>query len=150
MDEDQYRATYHAVNQLRCPFEKSILSRRTNCRYGVRFNLADREGVTCKSEPTNLKCGETLRQIRNNALFALKLTQLDGQLPHAKEVKVQTGGLLGLQKSLDRPETDGVEDIADLVTDAFDRYGNPEQFPYPQIMQSVVRFEGRKRTRRKP
>ena len=60
--------------------------------------------------------------------------------------KVQNGGLLGLQRAL-RPELriENVADIAGLTTLGERTYGSLEQFPYQEIVKSIVKFEGRKR-----
>lgn len=152
MDEEEFRSTYHAVNGLRCVFEKSILSRRSRCSHCARFHLADREGAACDTPPGRQRCQAFLTRLREKALFALHITHLEGELPHAKEIRVQTGGLLGLQQALApgaAPEHGRVEDISSLITNALLRHGDLESLPYPEIMQAVVHFEGRPRRRRR-
>lgn len=150
MDEEAFRSTYHTINGLRCVFEKSILSRRSHCAHCTRFHLADREGVACDSVPARRRCQELLARLRDKAIFALRITHIEGELPHAKEIRVQTGGLLGLQLALTpNPDREDIGDISGLITGALLRYGNLEAFPYPEIMQSVVHFEGRPRRRRR-
>ena len=146
MEENEYRSIYHAINQQRCQFEKTILSRRANCQHAHRFNLADREGVACQQQQAALLCKATLEQMRNKALFALKLPRLEGPLPHAKEIKVQTGGLYGIQQLLGQGDsTMPIADIIALLQSALERYGDLESLPYPEIARSIVQFEGRSR-----
>lgn len=151
MEEQEYRDTYHSINERRCVFEKTINSRRCTCSRARRFNLADREGIACSSATGNALCGELIDRLRRNARFALHLTSAEAPLPHAKEIKVQTGGLLGLQ-ALVRPGTEQanmVEDAISIIDDAVSRYGGLEALPYDVIVQAIVRFEGRKRRPRK-
>lgn len=150
MDEQVYRSTYHSINTRRCAFEKAILSRRCACSHCNRFHLADREGAACESTPARQRCRSLLEQLRQKALFALHITHLEGELPHTKEIKVQTGGLLGLQRAMEPNTADPqqVGDIAGLIAEALHRYGDVSALPYPEIMQSVVKFEGRHRRRR--
>ena len=144
MEEDEYRSFYHAINQQRCIFEKSILSRRAYCRYAQRFNLADREGVACGQAQAAALCQTTLEHMRNSALFALKLTRLDGPLPHAKEIKVQTGGLYGLQRILGVGDSSqAIADITALLQAAVEQYGKIQSLPFEEIARSIVQFEGR-------
>jgi len=151
MDEQEYREAYQSVNDRRCVFEKTINSRRCTCEKSCRFHLADREGIACKSATANALCGELLNQMRSNARFALHLTSADGPLPHAKEIKVQTGGLLGLQSLLhpEKSAADCVENAIGLVDLAISRFGRLEALPYDVIVQAIVRFEGRKKRPRK-
>jgi hypothetical protein len=151
MDEQEYRDTYQAVNDRRCVFEKAINSRRCTCDKSRRFHLADREGITCRSAAANALCKILLDDMRSKARFALHQTSADGPLPHAREIKVQTGGLLGLQGLL-HPEMDDAENIDNaigLVDAALTRFGSLENLPYDIIVQSIVRFEGRKKSSRK-
>ncbi|MCW9057498.1 MAG: hypothetical protein OQL11_01270 [Gammaproteobacteria bacterium] len=150
MDEQEFRSTYHAVNGLRCVFEKSILSRRSQCSLCTRFHLADREGAACSSPSAQKRCLELLTRLREKAIFALRITHIEGELPHAKEIRVQTGGLLGLQQDLTPGTTpDAIEDIDALIRAVLLRHGDLESLPYPEIMQAVVRFEGRPRRKRR-
>lgn len=150
VEEDKFRTTYKSVNERRCVFEKAILSRRCACVCATRFYLADREGVACDSPPAHRRCSLLIGLLRENARFALKITSVDGELPHAKEIRVQSGGLLGLQHVL-RPDlnADNVVDIAGLATLGERTYGSLEKFPYREIVKAIVAFEGRRpRTRR--
>ncbi len=150
VEEDQYRNTYKSVNERRCVFEKAILSRRCACMCSTRFYLADREGVACDAAPAHKRCSHLIELLRENARFALKVTAVEGELPHAKEIKVQTGGLLGLQHLL-RPDlnAENVVDIAGLTTLGERTFGSLEKFPYRDIVKSIVAFEGRRRPRSK-
>lgn len=148
MEEDEFRNTYHAVNEQRCVFEKTILSRRAGCEFGKRFCIAEREGVACRHSEAHQRCKELLDTMRHNALFSLRLTQLEDQLPHGKEIKVQTGGLIGLQRILAADQTDdAIGDINGLLEQALSRFGGLQSLPYDEIVRSIVHFEPRRRGR---
>lgn len=151
MEEDEYRTTYSAVNQQRCVFEKALNSRRCFCSRMDRFYLADREGVGCQSQPARQRCGQLLETMRNNARFSLQMTRIAGPLPHNKEIKVQTGGLLGLQAIVNPAleHSTSVQDIYRLINEAELLYGNLKAFPYTDIVRHIVRFEGRTRRSRR-
>lgn len=147
MSEDEFRATYRTVNPQRCCFEKTVLARRAGCHLARRLNIGEREGVACSLGVAQQRCNQLLEQLRSNALFALGLTRIDGQLPHAKEVKVQTGGLIGLQQ-LFSPDTaiDAViEDIHQLLEQANTIYPDLTALPYATLARTIVKFEGRPR-----
>jgi len=147
MEENQYRETYHSINKQPCLFEKSINSRRCHCSLSHRFCLADREGVSCTVDLAHKRCQTLLQTLRTKAIFAMRLTRLDGALPHGKEIKVQTGGLLGLQLLLD-PTYDvnnGVTDINQLISQAIENFQSIDDFPYDEIVKQITRFEGRTR-----
>jgi hypothetical protein len=83
-----------------------------------------------------------LEMLRLNSAFALKLTQVHPPLPHAQELKVQCGGLLGLQLAVDDKKE--VDNIAGLVASACHKFGRLDEFPYSRIVQSVVKYQARR------
>jgi hypothetical protein len=147
IDEYHYRKTYRGVNELPCPFEKAILSTRCGCALSQRILIAEREACSCTAREAQRTCMDLLHEIRAKATFSLKIPHLPGSLPHGKEVKVQIGGMLGLQAALNPAQADagGVADIRSLVEAAVARYGSIEALPYQDIMKSVVAYQHRQR-----
>lgn len=148
MDERAFQDAYRATNPLACPFEKAILICRCSCREASRVNIAERDTVNCRDAQAQGDCSLLVGMLRHNAAFALKLTHADAVLPHAKYVKVQCGGLLGLQAVL-QPEYAGearVEDIRGLVLEAQERFGGLQELPYSEIVRGIAGFELRRRS----
>jgi len=142
MDEDKYRETYRSVNPLQCPFEKTLNSRRCICDEMDKMHLADRECVGCKDKQSWQNCLDFLELLRSNAKFALKLTEMEEPLPHGKEIKVQNGSVIGLQKLL-KPEIKSKPNISQLINQALEKYQKFENLPLDQLMQSIVHFKAR-------
>ena len=142
MDEDKYRETYRTVNPLQCPFEKTLNSRRCQCSKMEKIHLADRECVGCLDKQAWQNCLDFLETLRSKALFALKMTEIEGPLPHGKEIKVQNGSIIGLQK-LFNPEEQNKPDIYLLLNQALTEYNQFENLPHNQLMQSIVNFKAR-------
>ena len=150
VDEEQFRRTRTALSTLSCPYEKAILSRVCGCRKAVKTQIGDRESLNCTDEDAQQQCVEFLNQTRKRANFALGLTHMPSALPHALAVKVQCGGLLGLQHALDIVEApQRVNDVATLLARAQRRYDGLESCPFDQIMRSVAHYEHRSRARRR-
>jgi hypothetical protein len=154
MDEDQYRTLYHELNPNRCVFEKSINNRRCECALKHRFLIATREGVACRSETALVNCTLLLNTLRNNARFALKLVVVDGPVPHNKELRVQAGGLLGLQKMTQPDKTKQTETVLNIhqtIEAALLEYGSIDSLPYSLLIKDITAYKVRKkRTKRKP
>jgi hypothetical protein len=151
MDESEYRDLYHSVNQLRCCFEKAMLTRRFGCAKLVKINIADREAAACADQNAQAECKALLGLLRKNAAFALKTASTHNALPHAKEIKAQCGGIIGIAHVLqteDEPPT-GVDDIHACIQQAIQTYGSLEQLPYPEIVKTITHFEGRKKRNRR-
>jgi hypothetical protein len=150
MDEDQYRKLYHELNPNRCVFEKSINNRRCDCALKRRFLIATREGVACRSEKALANCTALLTSLRNNARFALKLVTIEGPVPHNKELKVQAGGVLALQKLTNTAsESKTVLNIHKTVEAALQTYHRIDDLPYSLIVKDITAYNVRKkRTKR--
>jgi hypothetical protein len=147
MEEDEYRATYNTVNERRCVLEKALNTRKVTCSHAERFCLADREGVGCKTDAAQHRCQHLLTRMRDGARFVLQMTHIGGPLPHNKEIKVQAGGLLGLQAQLfpERADSDEVTDVFGLLNAADARFGGTDDLPYQDIVQYIARYKNRTR-----
>lgn len=147
MDENAYREAYRAANPVACAYAKAILTGHFRCERSSRVLLAERVAVSCKTLLARDQCAALLDVLRHKALFALKIIHVDGEIPHAKEMKVQCGGLLGLQGVL-YPELAGsteVDDIFALVKEAHRCFDDFDTLPHGDIIKSVANFESRRR-----
>ena len=140
MDELHYRSTYSDINPQRCVFEKAINSRVCNCNKSQRFNLADREGVACKSNAALKRCELLIKHLHENARFTLQRLDVE-KLGHAQEIKIQNGGLLGLQEQLNTLGLESVADIDNVLSEAEKKFNSLEKLPYSKIMQVIHAYQ---------
>ena len=152
MEEGEFRKTYNEVRELACPYEKTLLSRQCSCTIARRFNLAEREGISCTAWTARRDCDAFLTLLRDKARFALGLKAVSGPLPHAKEIKVQMGGLLGLKRVLGEKglQAPPAMDIHAAMSEAKRHFGNLESSPFSDIMIDVSTYQGRRRSSRRP
>ena len=148
MEENEYKSTYSEIANIRCEFEKALTNNKAKCAYSRHFCLADREGYACKSRESSEKCRKLLRLLRENSRFILKLHETGNKLPHNMEIRVQVGGLNGIQALLALEQQDKIENIFTLVEQAETEYGSLEMLPYNRIVQSISSYQGRKSRKR--
>ncbi len=144
-DENAYKQTYSEVNPLQCVFERGMLRRCLGCEQGIRRNIAEREAVGCRDKAAHDLCGAFKSRLKHAAAFALKLAHPDDPLPHAKELKLQCGGLLGLEQTLQEGGVTAVANVAGSLSAALTRYGSLEALPYGELIQAIRLFEARPR-----
>ena len=138
------------MDHSRCPFEKVILGAYAGCAVARRFAVAERIGVECTSDIALNNCLTLIKLVRQNARFALRVTDTAERLPFGKEMKIMAGGLAGLEAvvhsgiegQLRQPE---IRNIHGLVQEAQTVFGSLTALPYPEIMKSVAAFQLRKR-----
>jgi hypothetical protein len=160
MDESAFRRARDAMNPRPCAFEKAMLAGACACSLAARRNIAEREAVACGSPPAREQCAALCALLRQNSAFALKLTQIDAPVPHAKEMKLQCGGLQGVQRALAHaaavippagelaPGVRGlplVADVRGLVEATQEEFRGLQNLPYSAIVQSVVAHPIRRR-----
>jgi hypothetical protein len=133
MDETAYRQALTASTPRNCPFEKSVLTHCAACSRAEKHNIAEREIVVCNDEVARGDCIDFRDLLRHNFTFALGKLHIEGPLPHAKEMRMQCGGLKGLQYMLDGSEV--ASDVAALLEMARQRYGNLAELPFSLIVQ---------------
>jgi hypothetical protein len=121
MDESVFRQMLSELNGRPCPFAKTILTRCAGCSKEEKRNIAEREVVACNSEHAHERCIALRDLLRHNFTFALGRLHIDGPLPHAQEMRMQCGGLTGLQLVFD--DTDEVRDIDELLIMAQQKFG---------------------------
>jgi hypothetical protein len=133
MDETAYRQALTTSIPRYCPFEKTVLTHCAACSKAEKHNIAEREAVACNSAKAHELCIAFRDSLRHNFTFALGKLQIDGPLPHAQEMRMQCGGLRGLQFTLDG--NDEVRDVAALLEMAQQKFGEVADFPYAQIVR---------------
>jgi len=146
MDNQVFRETYDTINERYCPFEKSILTNRCACSRAERFCIAEREGVRCNAEAAQTRCIKLLELLRAQARFALRTTDGQSALPHAKAMRVQVGGLRGLHAAV-RPEEaipDPIDDVDGIVEAAVAHFGSLEALPFQIVVQQITAYRGRR------
>ena len=146
MDNEIFRDTYSAINERFCPFEKSILTNNCGCSRAKRFCIAEREGVQCTVDECQTRCIDLLELLRSHARFALKTVASQAALPHAKAMRVQVGGLRGIQAALtpDAEVPKQIKDIDAVIDAAVAEFGSLGALPYQTIVQQITAYRGRR------
>ncbi len=142
-NEEAYKAARESAITLACPFERALLSRCTGCFKAKRLLLAEREAISCTEQAASDLCQAFHAAVHQNARFALHMDPHQ-PWPFGKEIRAQCGGVLGLREALGSAPDD-VPDVAMLIAEGIERFGDIEQFPYSELMRSVVHYEPRKR-----
>jgi len=153
MDEDNYKSIRNDAVPISCAFEKSVLALRVSCSKSNRINIAERQTVQCESFDCQLQCETWLQVLRGKSLFSLQITNINttkNVLPHAKEMKVQVGGVEGLASLLvteageSTPKKRIRQDVNHILTTCLEKYGQFTSVPFGDVVKSVVRFHLRK------
>ena len=143
VDETALRQVLHSANLQSCAFRKAILAGCCSCSLVEKLYVAEREFIVCADKSARLNCLLFHQLLSHNSTFALKHAHINEPLTHAQEMKLQCGGLTGLQSVAGG--TTSIEDVVRLVDAACLKFGTLEILPFYQIIQSISSFKIRKR-----
>lgn len=136
MDETAYRQIYSEVIERSCTFEKAVLARCVGCDRSKRIQIAEREAVACQNALSLSRCTSLHDYLRPSFAFALGKVRDDGPLPHAQELRVQCGGLKGLQYVLD--DNADVDNVDALLGSALQKWGEFADIPYSEVVHAAA------------
>ena len=142
MDEAAFRRTLSGAVARPCPFERAILRSCAACLLAERLQIAERELLTCRNADSHLRCGEFYERLRQSFAFALGKPKIVAPLPHGQEMRVQCGGLKGLQQILS--DDQAVENIDELRVLALQHWGDVDDIPFSAIVHAAASaYKGR-------
>ncbi len=145
MNEEEYQRALKKLEPNRCIFEKAVFTRYCECQYASRVHLADRQTVQCDNAFCRRHCGKLLALLRENSKFLMHQINMEEPLPHAKELQVQIGGLLGLHAvTFPEMKVERIHDVISTVDEARSRFDHFSELPMEDIMQSIAHFSFRK------
>ena len=145
MEENEFKSLYKEINQLPCVYQKAILSSRCACPHAQKLNIAEREAVACEFAEARIQCQLLYDAFIEKARFALHKLG-DSPLTHAESIKVQVGGIEGLQEILNDETT--VPQVGNLTMKVFMEYPELQGLPVETIVRSIVHCEVRRKRRK--
>ena len=136
MDETAFRQKLSGMIERPCTFEKAILAGCVECKRSERIQIAEREAVTCQSQTSLSRCTSLHDHLRHVFAFALKNPRENTALSHAQEMRVQCGGLLGLQHVLNGcAEVDNADALLESV---LQQWGELAAIPYSEVVHAAA------------
>ena len=130
--------------QYKCAFSQTLLQEEFGCRNALAITRREGPDVCCTSAPAHADCAAFFERMKAAALAEMAMVDDPLQMPRSVVVKVQFGGLLGLQAALDAT-ADRVEDIAGLVSQALARFGDPADLPYDKLAEDIAGYQIKRR-----
>lgn len=137
-DDDSDPAPSCCDSSVACVFAKALFARAAQCELSRRRAIAEREVIECPSPTARTNCQALAQLARERARFVLKLR--DGTpVMHAQALRLQCGGLQGLQQALGAPKAD----VHCLVSSAQERHGSLTELPWDTIVQAIAQWRPR-------
>ena len=135
MDETAFREVLSEMVERPCAFEKALQTRCVGCSLAERVQISEREAISCRTTASLLRCTALHEHLRHNFSFALKILPDATVLTHAQEMRVQCGGLRGLQKVLEG--NCEVTDVDGLLTSVLLKWDTLEDISYMEVVHAA-------------
>ena len=115
------------MSNLLCPFSGPLIKQDFGCQYAEEIIRRGGTEIACRHGATHTLCCALHTVVKQSALLKMDLEDDLLQVPHNVLLRIQYGGLLGLQSLMDETAaTDKVVDNATLVISATEKYGGVE------------------------
>ena len=138
--------------ELKCPFASPITSGRAACSNAREVVRRGGSEYDCAVASAHALCSEVHGRLKAVGLKAFEVEDDLTSMPHSVLVKIQGGGLAGLQRLLGgETGADGVviDDVRALVERALAEHDGLEGVPFDQLADDMTGYRLERRTRRR-
>jgi hypothetical protein len=135
------------METLKCPFGAPLVTHQFGCSKAQEVVRRGGAEIDCTDADATTHCEQLFVRLKAAVLPAFGVEDDLLSMPHSVLVKIQHGGLLGLQRLLAGTPTpeECVADVSALVREAVARYGQADAIPCDQLIADVTGFKPRAR-----
>lgn len=133
--------------EYKCPYSDTLISAQFACTLATPVVRRGGPEVACASATAHAHCDTLFQHMKQAALPAFGVEDDLLSMPHSVLIKIQHGGLLGLQRIMDDAPAVGqtVMNINELVERAQGHYGDYATLPYSAFVQDMTAYKLRRR-----
>ena len=138
------------MKDLICPFSATLARDDFGCKHATKIIRRGGTEIACQLEKAHLRCTGLFQGLKDVALPAFEVEDDLLQVPHGVLVKIQFGGLLGLQRISNNsdPEQPGIRDINTLVKSSVDIFTTIDAIPFESIIEDISAYKLPRRRKR--
>ena len=133
------------MNSDACCFAITQISNEFGCENGELVTRRAGPDIACQSDMCREKCLIVHEHLKRVGLDAFEYEDDLTQVPHGVWVKIQFGGLLGLQAETSDNSSNTIENISHLISSAEQQFSHLDQLPYEKVVSSMQKFKTRRR-----
>ena len=135
------------MEEYKCAFNNTLVTNQFGCEQGIQVTRRGGPDVACRSAAAHQRCEKLFQRVKQAALPAFGVEDDPLSMPHSVLVKIQHGGLLGLQRLLENG-TDGsgaVTNIHNLIGRAMEKHGSLEAIPCQAFVGDMTSYKLKRR-----
>lgn len=128
----------------KCPFSAPLVTHHFGCVLAKEVIHRGGTEIACTQDAAQARCAGLFERLKTAALPAFGVEDDLLSMPHSVQVKIQYGGLLGLQRLLSKP-AERVENIDTLLQQAATQWGSIEAIACDSLIPDITAFKPRSR-----
>ena len=135
------------MEEYKCAFSNTLVTGQFGCEKGVQVTRRGGPDVVCASDEAHQQCEKLFQRMKQTALPAFGVEDDLLSMPHSVLVKIQFGGLLGLQR-LQGDSTDesaAIKNIHGLVGQAIGKHGGLDAIPCQAFVEDMTSYKLKRR-----
>jgi len=133
----------------KCPFQTPIISADFACGLGQPVTARNTPQIHCRSEQALALCRRLYEHLKAVGLPALGMEDDLATTPHNVYLKVQMGGLLGLQAMCCGEAEGGIADLSELIAKATADGSRIDALPYSELVPRIQAQQSKRRRERR-
>ena len=136
------------LEEQKCPFSAPLITHQFDCVHAKEVIHRGGTEIACNGGAVvQPRCDRLFQRLKAAALPAFGVEDDLLSMPHSVLVKIQYGGLLGLQRLLSdpAPAAERVENIDALLQQAQTKWGSMEAISCDSLVPDITAFKPRSR-----
>ena len=139
------------MKDLICPFSATLVKEDFGCMQATKIIRRGGSEIACSAADAQLRCADLFQKLKDTALPEFNLEDDLLQIPHGVLVKIQFGGLLGLQRisNATKATASDIRNIDALLETTIETYGSINNIPFSSLSEDITDYQLTRRRRRK-
>ena len=135
------------MEEHKCAFSNTLVTNQFGCEKGAQVTRRGGPDVVCASDEAHQQCENLFQRMKQAALPAFGVEDDLLSMPHSVQMKIQFGGLLGLQRLQDKgtDESTVVKNIHGLVGQAIGKHGGLDAIPCQTFVEDMTSYKLKRR-----
>jgi hypothetical protein len=135
------------MEEHKCAFSNTLVTSQFGCEKGAQVTRRGGPDVVCASDEAHQQCEKLFQRMKQTALPAFGVEDDLLSMPHSVQMKIQFGGLLGLQRLQDKgaDESAVVKNIHGLVGQAIGKHGGLDAIPCQAFVEDMTSYKLKRR-----
>lgn len=131
----------------KCAFSGTLITHQFGCENAEHVTRRGGPDVACTSLTAQQRCESLFQRMKQVAMPAFGVEDDLLSMPHSVLMKIQFGGLLGLQQAIEKAATAAteVQNVDALIGRALEEYGGMDAIPCQMFVDDMTAYQLKRR-----